>query len=272
MGAAPVMLRTLDRLTTPVCMGAVRMTLVGLLLLVGAAVMLHRISCRSLWEDELFHRQVGTMSLDAIRHYEGFMRFSTGYYVLTRWSEQLFGDPTFSARAPEAAAAALTLLFAYLLGRHLFSTGTGLLAMLVLIANPFFVCYAQENRFYQLGSMCLLATYYFFVAFLAQRRVRHWIGFVAAACLLLHAFPFGFVGCAMLLPVLLLLLLLQWLRRSGSPYVCTRGTLLWLIAAGAVIVLVWMPEPLLLFKQLILSRDALVAVKDEKSGVYDLWW
>lgn len=244
-----------------------------LLLALGTFTTLYRIDAPSMWLDEIYHRYIQTLPVAQIVKSEFFMQFCAGYYLINRWTEALIGHPDVAVRLPQAVAAIVSLLLLYLLGRHLFSTGAGLLATFVVSVSPIFVRYAQENRFYQMGSCGALATYYCFARFLETGRRRYLIGLIVASVLLMQTYTYGFVFVCAYAPLFVFVALLA--RLTGpvhAPYLISRRVVIGGAIWAAIIGLLFLPVGLRILTW-ILSGD-LVAKSGAMQGKasFDAWW
>jgi hypothetical protein len=250
-----------------------RRACVAVLLVLGVFTTCHRLGAPAMWLDEIYHRSIGFNSVHEIVKREFFMQFCVGYYLINRWTEALISNPDVAVRLPQAVSAVFTLLLAYLLGRHAFSTGAGLLAMFWLAVSPLFIRYAQENRFYQMGSMAALATYYMLVRFIETRRWPYLLGLLAASVVLMHTYTYGFVFVGMCVPLMLFLLVMTWIAGpADAPYHVDRR-LFWGLGIWALVIAVqWAPLGWRVGSWL-LSGD-LVGVSGAKQGgaTFDAWW
>ena len=135
----------------------------GLILLTGTALRLHRLGADSLWYDETVSTYLaGSRLLDLLRHTAGDIH-PPGYYILLRGWLVLMGYPTGHADARgiglEFAAAFLSLFFGvllialvYALARRVANHPIGLIAALLVALSPYNVWYSQEVRMYTLGA------------------------------------------------------------------------------------------------------------------------
>jgi len=237
-------------------------------LVAGAIVFFSRITSHSLWLDEFHHKTIAERPIRdilAIRQpsYE-FVTYSHGYYIINHYLQEVIPNLEFAVRSQQAIAAVLTLLFVYLLGRHLFSTGAGLLAAAGLVSNLLFVQYAQQNRFYESGSVCFLATVYCFVRYLDTRKWSMLVCFVLASSLLLRIHTYGMVMGGLLGALAVLLLTMYMALPRFAPYELTVRTGVALLCAAVAILLLWMPFPLVALQH--------VLRKGANASLNDCWW
>src|SRR5207245_8184433 len=112
---------------------------------------------------------------------QGFAYFGTAWLTA-----RVGGDSEVVLRTPSALAGVLTVVYAYKLGRTLYTPAVGLLSGL-LIATMFFpVWYSQEARPY--AFMMLLTTAQILYAYRSVResRARDWLGLAVATVLGLY--------------------------------------------------------------------------------------
>jgi mannosyltransferase len=125
----------------------------SLVLLLALALRFYRIEAQSLWYDEgnsarLVERPVRLIIEGAAGDIHPPL-----YYLLLKLWRAAFGEGEAALRALSAVCSALTVLFAYLIGRT-FSQRTGGLAAFLLASMPFAIYYAQEARMYALLALC----------------------------------------------------------------------------------------------------------------------
>jgi 4-amino-4-deoxy-L-arabinose transferase-like glycosyltransferase/Tfp pilus assembly protein PilF len=218
--------------------------LFALLLLCGAAAVLFRIGAPSMWVDEAAARAQGNGSVhELLTHPDTHIRLSHAYLLINRLSAALITDVDVALRLPQALAALLSLVFVYLLGRHLFSPGAGLLAMALVLAHPVFIRYAQENRPQQLLSMCMLGMYYCLVRYLDRRAWPALAGLVLLASFALRC-GYGVLPVGVLFGMPVALGLAQFVAgRAHCPYALDRWRVLELVLAGVLILALWWPYP-----------------------------
>ena len=135
----------------------------GLILLAGTALRLHRLGADSLWYDETVSTYLaGSRLPELLRHTAGDIH-PPGYYVLLRGWLLLMGYPAGHADARgsglEFSAAFFSLFFGvllialvYALARRVANRQVGLIAALLVAFSPYNVWYSQEVRMYTLGA------------------------------------------------------------------------------------------------------------------------
>jgi hypothetical protein len=263
---------TLRHLSSPAGRRLARRAVVAALLAVAAYVFTYRIGAQSMWLDEIYHRHIGLQPARVLLH-EGpleWVQLSHLYYLTGQWCENLLGDPDLGVRLPQALSAVGAVLCAYLLGRHLCSTGAGIIAMVALIGSPLFVGYAQQNRFYHMACLGFLASYYCFVMFCDTGRPRYWAGFVIAASLFLRVNSFGIIIVGMYGLLAVVIYVCAVIARSRAFYDVNLRRLGWIVLAGLVIGLLFMPYPLRLVKHFLERGTSAKAVDKFWTGPFPL--
>jgi hypothetical protein len=188
--------------------------LAGALVLVGAGFRLRDAVGHSLWLDEAW---VGVAARAASLH-----QFVLGisvtpvlFLVATRLALGFFGQPEVGARFLPLAFAILTLPLAYRLGRELQGMMGGLLATLLVVAQPEFVDYAKQLKEYSADTAATLAIVWLGLRWLRRpSRANSW------ALTLVAALAPGFAHPALLVNGALLgaLAIAAWQRRSREAW------------------------------------------------------
>jgi len=163
------------------------------LLLLGVALRSYRLDAQSLWYDEGNSARLAERSVRLIIEGAAGDIHPPLYYLLLKLWRTGFGESEAALRALSVAFSALTIPFAYLIGRS-FSRRTGWLAALLLAGMPFAVYYAQEARMYALLAFCAAVSTWA-IAPLAARSLTPSLGIAyvlaTAAGLWTHyAYPF----------------------------------------------------------------------------------
>jgi mannosyltransferase len=138
------------------------------------AVNLTSISHPALWRDEVATIVAAQRSPSAIvallRHDDA----PLGAYYLFMHFWIKISESALWLRLPSAVAAAVTVVFLFLLARQLVSTSVGIVAGLVHAVLPFGTRFAQEARPYALVMCGATAASWLFVRALRQSRHRLW--------------------------------------------------------------------------------------------------
>jgi len=202
--------------------------LVTLIVLLGFALRVYALDRQSFWSDEgLTVHYIGGTVADVIQ------RITVGFHNPLYFTGLHFwagaaGTSDWAIRYFSVVCAVLAIPLIYVLGRHLYGRTAGLVAALLLAANPFAVYYAQEARMYtQILALSLGVAVTLLLA-LRRNRPLYWLGFVlfSAGCLYTHYFAALGPAAAAVYYVL------SWLRGRYRPLLGR-----WLLAQIAVVVL-----------------------------------
>ena len=223
--------------------------------LAGLILRLYGLGSESLWFDEMWSFRIAQMEPLQIV-------FSTPndnnpplYYLIVHYWILIAGDSEFIIRLPSAIAGTLAIPVIYGIGSMLFSRSTGLMAALILSLSAYHVRYSQEARAYSLMVFLGLASFYFLLKLLEDR--RSWTatgGYVASTSLLIYSHVYGvfLVGAQ--------LLYLLATRRDLRRWIVPAGLVALLYTPGAVRIAMnllssqgawksggmnWVPEPTL---------------------------
>ncbi|CAN5539760.1 N/A [soil metagenome] len=206
---------------------------VGLLLLIATALRLYDIGGPSIWWDEGFSHRWATLPVAQVMHETQNEDYNPPLYYLTLngWV-RFFGDSVTSMRMPSAIASVIAVWLTYVIGCRLTSRGTALCAAAGMTFASFQIVYAHQARCYGLLLMFTLASIYFFLRILAERKFILSACYVlsTAAMLYLHVYGAFFLAmeCAVVLAV--------WISRSPTKLTIKRA-----IAVQAVLLAMLVP-------------------------------
>jgi len=210
------------------------------ILIVAAVVLFYRLPCKSMWLDEAYHTTIVRYPIEQLLN-KSWIQYNHLHYLINRVSDNIFSDIDFAMKFPEALSAIFLVLFIYLLGKHICSIGTGLLAVVVLLTNPMFVQYAQMNRSYQMAAVFVIATYYFFARLMQTGQWKFWVGYVIMAVCLLRTQSLGPpIILALLIPFITIVIDSLILKKRAA-YRITWSLILKLFAAAIAIGVLWLP-------------------------------
>jgi hypothetical protein len=140
--------------------------LVAMISALGAALRFHDLGRRSLWFDEGV--SVGIARLDWYNFARILWRREANmalYYLVLRLWLQLGGEEAF-IRSLSVVFAIATIPVVFLIGRKLWDSRTGLIAVSLLAVSAFHIRYSQEARSYALATLlCALSSLYFLKSF-----------------------------------------------------------------------------------------------------------
>jgi 4-amino-4-deoxy-L-arabinose transferase-like glycosyltransferase len=134
------------------------------------------------------------------------------YFVLAWGWAKVFGAGEAGLRSLSALAGTAMVPLAYFAAARLFSRRVGVIAAALAALNPFLIWYSQEARAYAVYMTLAALSFLCFVAALRSREVR-WLAcwaLVSALAMTAHFFAVFLVG-----PEALVLLLVQWHRRTA---------------------------------------------------------
>jgi mannosyltransferase len=207
--------------------------LLAVVLLLGAETRFVGLSDRSLVFDEAFSVSLRTAS---VAHLTTFIRFHDVHpplhYLLLKGWTHVFGSGEIAVRSLSALFGLAMVPLLYVFARRLVDRGVAVAAAAVLAGSAFAVHAAQEARMYSLFGLLALASWFFLLRAIEERRAWYWAGYVLTSALALYTHYFGFLVLG-----------------SQALYICPR---LWsdrrtvfaaALAQGAVILLFlpWVP-------------------------------
>ncbi len=186
-------------------------TLVALATLAAGILRFHALAAKSFWFDECASVAIARLDwynfIRILWRREGNMSL---YYLLLRpWLH--FGNSESFIRALSVLFALATFPALYLLGRRLFGSRTGLIAISLLAVNAYHVCYSQEARSYSLMIfLCVLSSLYFLKS-LEEPSRRNRITYILVSALAVYAHFFA------ALLIVVQTLSLRFLDAEGVP-------------------------------------------------------
>lgn len=164
---------------------------VGITIVASFFSFLH-IGQKSMWFDEahsVFFAKLPWSELWAVL---SSMEANSGlYYVLLKfWL--VFGDSEFAVRALSALFAVASVPVLYALARRLFGVRAGLIAIILLSVNAFFIEYAQEARTYSLALFLVVLSSYLFVRVIEDpSNKKYFYGYVFISAISVYAHFFA---------------------------------------------------------------------------------
>ncbi len=237
-----------------------------LLLIVALAAFLrfYRLEDQSLWYDEAYTASVTDPAAGGLSYIwsSGPVAYMPPLHHTLVYVSRLLGPGEAPLRLPSVLAGILTVAFVYLTAKYCFDRRTATFASLLAAVSAFHVYYSQEARAYALLMLLSVASTYYLLRALREKRRFWWIAYMVSAALGLYTHLFmAFVVLAQNA-----YLLLEWDRKrvSGRAWVLSQLVPIllfspWLVAyaiyykemfLGASGVLertareVWVPPPL----------------------------
>ncbi len=130
-------------------------------------------------------------------------------YYVTAVSFALFGESTFTARAPFVILGLITIVMLFFLCRRLFGGNIiGSIACFVLASNVQYLLYIRNCRYYALGALFTVTLFYFFTRHEKGKQTLPWashLGVTLSVVALFLTSYFNAVAAVLFLPLLMLL-------------------------------------------------------------------
>jgi mannosyltransferase len=197
------------------------LVLLGLMIVVGAAIRFATISSQSYWVDESTTVHDISFGLGGLLHQVHVNETTPPLYFIVAWIwAKVFGTGEAGLRSLSAICGIVTIPVAYLCARELVSRAAGLVAALLVALSPFMVWYSQEARAYALFILLCGLSFLFWARAYQRRTTRDlvlWAVFSALA-VLTHFFA-GFL----IAPEAILLL---WRLRSRATVIACAAVAL----------------------------------------------
>jgi mannosyltransferase len=128
------------------------------ILILAAGLRFFRLDAQSFWNDEGNSARIAERPLTAIIAGAAGDIHPPGYYILLAGWRALVGRSEFALRSLSALVGVLTVALMYAVGLRLFERRVGVVAALLVAANPFQVYYGQEARMYALLALLSAAS------------------------------------------------------------------------------------------------------------------
>jgi 4-amino-4-deoxy-L-arabinose transferase-like glycosyltransferase len=175
--------------------GLVSAVLLAGLVLLALALRLYRLDWESIWYDEAFSLNVSHVPWPQMNQalIRDVVHPPLHYYVLHAWLSAC-GWGVFQGRLLSALFGTLAVLMIAVLAHLLFGRRTAVVSALLLAVSQLAIMLSQEARPYAQFLLLYLACAYLFLRALREHRLRLWIGFLAAACLLIYTHYYGFLA------------------------------------------------------------------------------
>jgi uncharacterized membrane protein len=166
--------------------------LLALILVLAAALRLHRLAHDSLWGDEITTVLLARKTIpDLISTNIVWENIPPLHHLILHFWIILFGDSEFSVRMPSLLAGVAGVWMTYVLVRRLLGIRVALIAGLLLAVNPMHIAYSQECRSYTLSVLLGLAATDAFVRLLRKPTQRLQAAYALIAALGLYAHLYG---------------------------------------------------------------------------------
>lgn len=198
---------------------------------VAAALRFYRLEDQSLWNDEMFSFDAASRSFAEIQpRLIEYYHHPPLFFYFAHIALSLFGLTAWGLRSVSAISGALTVGVVYAVGRKLFGNTAGIAAGILCLISPFHIAYSQEGRPYALAALLCLLSFYSFLLFLNERKVRWGAAYVITSVALLYTHHWGiFVLAAHAIYVLIN----RESRRNNGK---------WILISWLAIALAYIPE------------------------------
>ena len=166
--------------------------LVTVITIIASVFSLLHIGQKSLWLDEGYSILFGKVSWGDFWLITYYLELNQVLYHLLLRFWLVFGDSEFAVRSLSALFSVASVPVLYALASRLFGVRAGLISILLLSGNAFFVAYAQEARGYALVLFLVVLSSYLFVRVIedpSDRRI--FCGYICISTLAVYAHFFG---------------------------------------------------------------------------------
>ena len=113
------------------------------------------------------------------------------YLILAHFWIKLFGTSEFATRFLSVIFGVASIPVIYLVGKELFDRKIGLISAFLMAISQFQIYYSQDFKFYSLYVLLALASYYFFIIALRNRKISSFILYTVFTILLIYSHSFG---------------------------------------------------------------------------------
>ena len=115
------------------------------------------------------------------------------YYSLLHYWVKAFGTSEFSIRGMSAIFGILIIISTFYISSELINKKVGIVATILVLANPINLYYSQEARMYILYSLLImLSSYFFYKSFISEKMVKFSILYIITAVSMLYTEYLGF--------------------------------------------------------------------------------
>lgn len=157
-----------------------------LTLLLGLALRLKDLTKESLWFDESHTLILSRLSFTEIIPAIAIDVHPPFYFLLMQVWTNLFGESVFVLRFFSVIFGTFSIYLLYKIAEELYSKKTGIIAALFLSLSSLHIHYSQETRMYALVFFLSLASLYFFIKFLKERKNADLTFYVITSSLMLY--------------------------------------------------------------------------------------
>ena len=187
---------------------ALHYALLGLVLLLGAALRLYQLGAESYWVDEVALLELlGKGRAVIVTDFVENGRPPVYVWLAYGWVS-LLGTSEAATRFLSALCGIAALPLLYIVGAELFNRRVGLLATLIMALAELQITHAQNFRYYSLMVLLTLVSFLCYYRALRSGRLAYQLAWVVASLLLFYTHYFG----VFVFPAQTLHLLTQWRR------------------------------------------------------------
>jgi mannosyltransferase len=203
---------------------AKRTDTVILLLITALAAFLRffRLDYQSLWYDEAYTASVTDPARVGLSYIwsSGPVAYMPPLHHTLVYLSRLVGTGEVSLRLPSVLAGILTVVLIYLTAKYCFNRRVAAIASLIATVSTFHVYYSQEARAYALLMLLSIASTYFLVRALREKRQVWWLLYMASSAMGLYTHLY----MAFLVMAQNAYLLLAWEKRriSGRAWILSQ--------------------------------------------------
>jgi len=164
--------------------------LLGLILLLGAALRFYDLGAESYWIDEISTIIEGQQSLPQL-FASGKLNQPPAYYLPFHFWLQIFGATEVSTRFFSALFGLASIYLTYIIGKELFGKQMGLLGAFLMAVSEFQIYHSQTARFYSFFEFTVLLSFLFFILSLRSTRIIHFVFYGVASVIMVCSHAFG---------------------------------------------------------------------------------
>ncbi len=164
--------------------------LLGLILLIGAALRFHNLGAKSYWIDEMCTVIEGQQSPQQL-FVSGRLDQPPAYYLPFHLWVQLFGTAEVSTRSFSSLFGIGSIVLIYLVGRELFGKPVGLLSAFLMAISEFQLQFSQEARFYSFFEFMTLLSFLFFILALRSKKKLYFVLYGFASIIMVFGHTYG---------------------------------------------------------------------------------
>ncbi len=164
--------------------------LLGIILVIGAALRIYELGTESYWIDEMFTISEAQQSIPKIIM-SGRLDQPPAYYLPFHFWMKAFGTSEISTRSFSVIFGIGAIVAIYLIGRELFNNKIGLISAFFMAVSWFQIYYSQTTRYYIFVEFFALLSILFLILALRREKILLLIPYVLASILMLYSHIFS---------------------------------------------------------------------------------